>query len=153
MPPIPAGGGERPVSVGPEDLRAAMPGETVPEVRLAPAGPEAAPAPGPSPVPTTAALPPTSQSAALPNAAMPVSVPTPVAQSQAPTPATAADEDVIEPEWVDKAEDVIKAHAGDPYGEEEGVTQLQEDYLQKRYGIGVKDADNKGGSGSNPTGA
>jgi hypothetical protein len=47
--------------------------------------------------------------------------------------------DVIEPEWVDKAEEVVRAHHGDPYGEEEAVEVLQEDYLQKRYGISVAD--------------
>lgn len=63
------------------------------------------------------------------------------AASTAPVsgPATAADVDVIEPEWVDKAEEVIKAHQGDPYGEEESVEDLQQDYLKKRYGYNVSD--------------
>jgi hypothetical protein len=61
------------------------------------------------------------------------------------SPAVAADVDVIEPEWVDKAEQVVQAHRGDPYGEEEAIEQLQEDYLKKRYGINVADP-NPGGS-------
>ena len=61
-----------------------------------------------------------------------------------PTPTTAGDVDVIEPEWVDKAEEVVRKHQGDPYGEEEAIEDLQEDYLQKRYGFNV--ADPKGDS-------
>src|SRR5947207_1508072 len=57
----------------------------------------------------------------------------------APPPSTAGDVDVIEPEWVDKAEDAVRAHQGDPYGEEEAVEDLQRDYLQKRYGLNVAD--------------
>lgn len=55
-------------------------------------------------------------------------------------PMLAADVDVIEPEWVDKAEQVIKSSQGDPYSEEEAVEDLQRDYLKKRYGHDVKDA-------------
>lgn len=58
-----------------------------------------------------------------------------------PLPNLAADVDVIEPEWVDKAEDVVRQHLGDPYGEEEAVEALQEDYLQKRYGFTVHEPD------------
>jgi hypothetical protein len=46
---------------------------------------------------------------------------------------------VIEPEWVDKAEAVVREHQGDPYQEEEAIEKLQEEYLQKRYGIKVAD--------------
>lgn len=58
---------------------------------------------------------------------------------QTPTPLVAGDVDVIEPEWVDKAEAVIREHHDDPYAEEEAIEKLQEDYLQKRYGITVAD--------------
>jgi hypothetical protein len=56
----------------------------------------------------------------------------------------AGDVDVIEPEWVDKAEEVVKATQGDPYGEEEAVEHLQEDYLKKRYGYTVADPNGDG---------
>jgi hypothetical protein len=62
------------------------------------------------------------------------------ARSVSSGPATAADVDVIEPEWVDKAESVVQQHQGDPYGEEEAVEDLQRDYLKKRYGHDVADA-------------
>ena len=57
-----------------------------------------------------------------------------------PAPVMAADVDVIEPEWVAKAESVVAEHQGDPYGEEEAIEKLQQDYLQKRYGHNVADA-------------
>ena len=52
-------------------------------------------------------------------------------------PNTADDVDVIETEWVDKAEHEITTHQGDPYGEEEAIEDLQQDYLDKRYGYKV----------------
>jgi hypothetical protein len=67
----------------------------------------------------------------------------------------AGDVDVIEPEWVEKAEQVVRAHHGDPYGEEEAVEELQEDYLEKRYGFKVADPDQqkRGGATGKPGGA
>jgi len=62
-------------------------------------------------------------------------------QSPGPTvtgPATAADVDVIEKEWVDKAEQVIEKTAGNPRAEEEQVEDLQVDYLKKRYNKDIK---------------
>ena len=60
------------------------------------------------------------------------------AQTPVAGPATANDQDVIEPEWVKKAEEVIDKTAGKPHEEEEQVEDLQIDYLQKRYGKTVK---------------
>lgn len=77
--------------------------------------------------------------------------PTPAAPAPAPVPGTpAGDVDVIEPEWVNKAEGAIAAHQNDPYGEEEAVEKLQEEYLQQRYGIKVADpnTDNSKSNGS-----
>ncbi len=86
-----------------------------------------------------AATPPPSQPVATPP-------PQPVAQSPAVapvpapsnTPATADDVDVIEKEWVDAAQEVVKGNAEDPHGEEEGFENLQVDYLKKRYGKDIK---------------
>lgn len=52
-------------------------------------------------------------------------------------PVTAADEDVIEKEWVDKAKEIIQATKDDPYERTNQVSQLQRDYLKKRYGKDV----------------
>jgi len=54
------------------------------------------------------------------------------------TPATAADEDLIEREWVEKAKKVIMETKHDPYLQEQAVSKLQADYLQKRYNKTVK---------------
>lgn len=53
-------------------------------------------------------------------------------------PAYAADEDLIEKEWVEKARKVIAETKHDPHLQEAEVSKLQADYLQKRYGKTVK---------------
>jgi hypothetical protein len=50
------------------------------------------------------------------------------------SPAVAADEDVIEKEWVDKAKKIIDETKDDPHSRTQKVNQLQKDYLRKRYG-------------------
>lgn len=111
----------------------------------APSAPELAPAVGATPAapnPTMApAIDPMSlaMSQPVPAAQMPTAAPS--TAPSVPLPNLAADVDVIEPEWVDKAEEVVRAHLGDPYGEEEAVEALQEDYLQKRYGFTVHEPD------------
>lgn len=68
---------------------------------------------------------------------------TPVAPTQAPmdntsaassTPLVAADEDVIEKEWVDKAKDIVSKTKDDPHARSEQVDGLRKDYQQKRFG-------------------
>lgn len=53
-------------------------------------------------------------------------------------PAVAADEDLIEKEWVEKAKRVISETKHDPHAQERAVNQLQADYLNKRYGKVLK---------------
>lgn len=50
------------------------------------------------------------------------------------TPLVAADEDLIEKEWVDKAKEIIEQTKDDPHARTAKVNELQRDYLQKRYG-------------------
>jgi len=75
--------------------------------------------------------------------AVPISLPTPVISpqtddAQAPllndSPAVAADDDLIEKEWVDKAKQIISSTRDDPARREKEVGRLQADYLKKRYG-------------------
>ncbi len=61
----------------------------------------------------------------------------PVVQ-QDTNPTVAADEDLIEREWVEKAKKVIAETKHDPHLQEAEVSKLQADYLQKRYGKTVK---------------
>lgn len=49
-------------------------------------------------------------------------------------PLVAADEDLIEKEWVDKAKKIIVSTKEDPYRREAEVSKLQVEYLRKRYG-------------------
>lgn len=58
--------------------------------------------------------------------------------SQSGNPATAADDEVIEKEWVDRAKKIIDQTKTDPYKQEQEVSKLQADYLMKRYGKEVK---------------
>lgn len=74
-----------------------------------------------------------STAATIATPAAPVQVP------QAPpattgTPLVAADEDLIEKEWVDKAKEIIDQTRDDPHARTQKVNELQRDYLQKRYG-------------------
>jgi hypothetical protein len=56
-----------------------------------------------------------------------------VAQLTDDNPVVAADEDVIEKEWVDKAKKIILETKDDPFGRTTRVNELQRDYLKKRY--------------------
>lgn len=80
----------------------------------------------------------------LPLPPMPVPVPVPaapVADDTTAGPTIAADDDLIEKEWVDKAKKIIADTRNDPYKREQEVAKLQADYLRKRYGkeLGVSD--------------
>ncbi len=50
------------------------------------------------------------------------------------TPLVAADDDLIEKEWVEKAKAIVVKTKDDPYQREQEVGKLQADYLRKRYG-------------------
>lgn len=116
--------------------------------KQSPVEPEPAPKPQaaeatPPPAPTSAQPP-----AAVPGSPAPFPVVTvqPPAAPQAPavavngaTPAIADDVDVIEKEWVDAAENVVKSGASDPHKEEEGFETLQVSYLKKRYNKDIKE--------------
>lgn len=55
-------------------------------------------------------------------------------------PVVAADEDLIEKQWVDSAKRIIKETRTDPYRQGEAISRLQADYLQKRYGKTLPDS-------------
>jgi len=52
-------------------------------------------------------------------------------------PVIAADEDLIEKQWIDSAKRIIKETSDDPYKQGEAISRLQADYLQKRYGKSI----------------
>jgi hypothetical protein len=63
-----------------------------------------------------------------------VTVPQPVVNDDTTGPTLAADDDLIEKEWVDKAKKIIAETQNDPYKREKAIGKLQADYLKKRYG-------------------
>lgn len=98
------------------------------EREQAPASAEQAPALQPPVIPTP----------------LPVVVPVPStlpAQDDAAMPTIANDDDLIEKEWVDKAKKIITDTRDDPYRREREVNRLQIDYLKKRYGKVLGEAD------------
>lgn len=107
------------------------PESTPPAEQLQPSPQAPPPPPAPAPVqpPEVPVFPPNAQ-------------PSPAPATQTPPsetgPMIADDVDVIEKEWVDKAQEVVKKTEGDPHAEEEAVEDLQIDYLKKRYGLDVK---------------
>jgi hypothetical protein len=54
------------------------------------------------------------------------------------TPAMAADNDVIEPEWILKTKQIIAETRDNPYKQVQRINQLKADYMQKRYNKTVK---------------
>lgn len=64
----------------------------------------------------------------------PVAVPIQAPQDNTSAPLVADDADLIEKEWVDRAKKIIQDTRDDPAKREEQVSQLQKDYLKKRYG-------------------
>ena len=61
--------------------------------------------------------------------------------NDATLPLTAADEDLIEKEWVAKVKEVIVATKDDPYKREQEVKKLQLEYVRRRYGREIGDSD------------
>jgi hypothetical protein len=59
----------------------------------------------------------------------------------ATTPATAADNDTIEKEWIDKVKKVISSTANDPHRQQKYASQLMTNYVLKRYGRKIGETD------------
>ncbi len=53
-------------------------------------------------------------------------------------PTEATDDGLIEKQWVERAKKVISETKQDPYMQEKAFSQLQADYLRKRYGKNLK---------------
>lgn len=57
-------------------------------------------------------------------------------------PDVAADEDLIEKEWVDKAKKIVEGTKDDPYRREQEINKLQREYIRKRYGREIGETGN-----------
>ncbi len=51
---------------------------------------------------------------------------------------TAADTDLIEKMWVDKAKDIVAKTADDPHTQKEEISKVKAEYLQKRFKKSIK---------------
>ena len=51
---------------------------------------------------------------------------------------TAADVDLIEKEWVQKAKDIVSATHGDPFMQNKEINKIKADYIKKRYNKDIK---------------
>lgn len=59
------------------------------------------------------------------------------------SPAVAADDDVIEKEWVDSSKKIVSETQGDPHSRSRRVSKLHADYLKKRFGKELNPAESK----------
>jgi hypothetical protein len=53
-------------------------------------------------------------------------------------PDEAADTDLIEKEWVERAKQVVEHTAGNPYEQQRAISQMKADYMKKRYNKDIK---------------
>ena len=74
----------------------------------------------------------------LPKTALPAGPQVSTGVSQTSAIQVADDKDVIEPEWVHKANAIVNSTLDDPYKQSEDLTVLKADYMQKRYNKIVK---------------
>lgn len=72
-------------------------------------------------------------------------VPAPLPAAQQPgdvnAPAIADDGDLIEKEWVERVKQIVIETAHDPFLQNQQLTKLKAEYLQKRYGKVIKTGD------------
>lgn len=64
---------------------------------------------------------------------------TPTTTTDDSVPSVAADDDLIEKEWVDKAKKIIADTRDDPYRREREISKLQIEYIRRRYGREIGD--------------
>lgn len=69
-----------------------------------------------------------------PTVVVPTTTPSDNSSTNSGNPVAAADEDLIEKEWVDKAKGVIAQTRSDPHAQAKQIAELMRDYVKKRYG-------------------
>jgi hypothetical protein len=57
------------------------------------------------------------------------------------TPAGAADNDLIEKEWVLKAKEIVAKTSSDPYTQQKEIEKFKADYMKKRYNKTIRTTD------------
>lgn len=53
-------------------------------------------------------------------------------------PSEASDTDLIEKEWVDVLQEIVRQTSEDPYAQQKEISKLKADYMKKRYNKDVK---------------
>lgn len=54
------------------------------------------------------------------------------------SPLTAADNDLIEKEWVSKAKEMVARTHGDPFNQNKEINKIKAEYIKKRYNKDIK---------------
>ncbi len=54
------------------------------------------------------------------------------------TPSVAADDDLIEKEWVEKAKQIVYQNREDPYNQNKQISAVKADYMKKRFNKDIK---------------
>lgn len=67
------------------------------------------------------------------------SVPTPI--SNVSVPSEAADSDLIEKEWVERAKQIVDHTKDDPHEQQKALSRMKADYMKKRYNKDIKVSD------------
>lgn len=118
-----------------------FPDGTVKTPESLPASPERQPAPVEQ-APAQPQAPPLSTTpVAVPQAPTPTAGP--IVAPVSDTPVIAADEDLIEKEWVDKVKKIIALTKGNPFEQAKAIAALQADYLKKRYNRNIGESEDQ----------
>jgi hypothetical protein len=112
-------------SMPPVDLPPLSP-DAIPGASVGPQGIQGLPPLPVSPQPQTQGLPPA-------DPPMQAGQTVPDHRALVPAPEFAADEDLIEKEWVEKAKNIVEHTAEDPFKQVEELSKMKADYLKKRY--------------------
>ncbi len=64
-----------------------------------------------------------------------------ISMPQVAVPEEAADSDLIEKEWVNKAKQIVEHTKDDPYEQQRAMGKFKADYMKKRYNKDVKVSD------------
>lgn len=62
-------------------------------------------------------------------------------QKEIVLPDEAADTDLIEKEWVEKAKEIVEHTQDDPYEQQKALSAMKTDYMKKRYNRELKEDD------------
>lgn len=65
----------------------------------------------------------------------------PLAAQHTTTPLQAADNDLIEKEWVIKAKQIVEKTKDNPYEQQKAIEKFKADYMKKRYNKTIKVTD------------